>query len=431
MGLLPADGRTDRIDGQDLKGVTVEKLFIKDLGLKGKRVMVRVDYNVPLDTEGNITDDSRIRATLPTINFLLDERARVIVVSHLGRPKGKVVPSLSLHPAAKRLSRLLGKEVPLAEDCIGPKAKLLIDKMNPGDIVLLENLRFHPEEEKNDPKFAEELATLCDVFIQDAFGNCHRSHASMVGINRFVPIAAVGFLIKRELEYFEKAVNNPMRPVVALLGGAKISDKIKIIENLSKKVDKILIGGAMAFTFLKAQGYEIGRSLVEDNLLEEVKNIVEEARRGGVKFYLPVDFVVAEKFDPKAETKVVTFQEIPPSWYALDIGPASTRLFVEALSDARTIIWNGPMGAFEMDAFSRGTYAMVEAVTNSHALTIVGGGDTDVAVHRVGATFGVSYISTGGGAFLKLLEGGELPGIAAITDKEAYEEKLQALQVAR
>lgn len=409
----------------------MEKLLVKDLEVRGKRVVVRVDYNVPLDAEGNITDDSRIRATLPTINFLLDEMAKVILISHLGRPKGKIVPSLSLQPVAKRLSRLLGKEVTLAEDCVGPKVKLLIDKMKPGDLILLENLRFHPEEEKNDPEFARELASLCDVFIQDAFGNCHRSHASMVGINRFVPVAAVGFLIKKELEYFEKAVNNPMRPVVAILGGAKISDKIRIIENLSKKVDKILIGGAMAFTFLKAQGYEVGRSLVEDSLLQEVKDVTEKARKNGIKFYLPVDFVVAEKFDPKAETKVVTFQEIPPNWYALDIGPASTRLFMEAFSDARTIIWNGPMGAFEMDAFSRGTYAIVEAVTNSHALTIVGGGDTDVAFHRAGATFGVSYISTGGGAFLKLLEGGELPGVTALTDKQAYEEKLQALQVAR
>ena len=405
----------------------MDKLFIKDLEVKGKRVMVRVDYNVPLDAEGNITDDSRIRATLPTINFLLDERARVILTSHLGRPKGKAVPGLSLRPVAKRLSRLLGKEVPLAEDCIGPKVKKLVDKMNPGDVILLENLRFHPEEEKNDQGFARELAGLCEVFIQDAFGNCHRSHSSMVGINDSVPVAAVGFLIKKEMEYFEKAVNNPLRPVVAILGGAKVSDKIKIVENLSKKMDKILIGGAMAFTFLKAQGYEVGRSLVEDSLLEGVKVVMEKARKNGIKFYLPVDFVVAEKFDPKAETKVVTFQEIPPNWYALDIGPASTRLFVEALSDARTIIWNGPMGAFEMDAFSRGTYAMVEAVTNSHALTIVGGGDTDVAFHRAGATFGISYISTGGGAFLKLLEGGELPGIAAITNKQIYEEKRRVL----
>ncbi len=405
----------------------MDKLFIKDLDVHNKRVMVRVDYNVPLDAEGNITDDTRIRATLPTINYLLDEKARVILASHLGRPKGKVVPGLSLKPVAKRLSRLLGKEVPLAEDCIGTKVKKLVDNTNPGDIVLLENLRFHPEEEKNDPEFARELASLCDVFIQDAFGNCHRSHASMVGINKFVPVAAIGFLIKKELEYFEKAVNNPLRPVAALLGGAKISDKIRIIENLSRKVDKILIGGAMAFTFLKAQGYDVGRSLVEDSLLEEVKNVAEKARKNGIKFYLPVDFVVAEKFDPKAETKVVTFQEIPPAWYALDIGPASTRLFVEALSDARTIIWNGPMGAFEMDAFSRGTYAMVEAVTNSHALTIVGGGDTDVAFHRAGATFGVSYISTGGGAFLKLLEGGDLPGIAALTEKQVQEGRSRAL----
>ncbi len=401
----------------------MEKLFIKDLDVKGKRVMVRVDYNVPLDAEGNITDDSRIRATLPTIDFLLDEKAKVIIASHLGRPKGKVVPNMSLLPVAKRLSRLLGKEVPFANDCIGPEAKGLVDRMSPGDVILLENLRFHPEEEKNDPGFAKELASLCEVFIQDAFGNSHRSHTSMVGINQFVSSAAIGFLVKKELECFEKAVNNPQRPVAAVLGGAKISDKIKIIDNLSKKMDKILIGGAMAFTFLKAQGYEVGLSPVDDSLLEGVREVMEKSKKAGKKFYLPVDFVSADKFDPKAQTKVVTFQEIPSNWYSLDIGPASTRLFSEALADARTIIWNGPMGVFEMDAFSRGTYAMVEAITNSHALTIVGGGDTDVAFHRAGATFGVSYISTGGGAFLKLLEGGELPAIAAIRNKEVHEVK--------
>jgi phosphoglycerate kinase len=289
--------------------------------------------------------------------------------------------------------------------------------MNYGDVLLLENLRFHPGEEKNDPAFAKELASLCDVFIQDAFGNCHRKHASMIGIDNIVPSAA-GFLIKKEIDYFEKAVNNPMRPVVALLGGAKVSDKIKILENLAKRMDKILIGGAMAFTFLKSQEYSVGKSLVEDSMLDVVKNLMSISKKNGTKLYLPVDFVVAEKFDSRAETKVVPYQEIPEKWIALDIGPATTKLFTEAIQDAKTILWNGPMGAFEYDAFSRGTYAMVDVVTGSHASTIVGGGDTDMAFHKSGKTHEVSFISTGGGAFLKLLEGGELPGIAALSDKK-------------
>ncbi len=403
----------------------MEKLFIKDIDVRNKKVLVRVDYNVPLDEQGNIVDDARIRATLPTINYLLDEGAKVILASHLGRPKGKRIPNLSLRPVVKRLSRLLEKEVAFVEDCIGDKVKDIIDRMKPQDVLLLENLRFHIGEEKNDPEFARALGSLCDVFIQDAFGNCHRNHASMVGINEFVPVSAAGFLIKKEINYFEKAVNNPLRPVVAVLGGAKISDKIKIIKNLAEHVDKIIIGGAMAFTFLKAQGYEIGKSLVEDDMIEEVNDIIKKAAVSGKRFYLPVDFVVAERFAADAETKIVTYQEIPANWYGLDIGPASTTLFLEAINNAKTILWNGPMGAFEMDAFSRGTYAIVEAVAKSHALTIVGGGDTDVALHRAGETYSVSYMSTGGGAFLKLLEGSELPGIAALTDRQKYIEKAQ------
>ncbi|MFQ5956245.1 MAG: phosphoglycerate kinase [Candidatus Brocadiales bacterium] len=403
----------------------MEKLFIKDLDVRNKKVLVRVDYNVPLDEQGNITEDTRIRATLPTINYLLDEGAKVIIASHLGRPKGKRIPNLSLRPVVKRLSRLLDKEVVFAEDCIGDKTKDIVDRMKPQDVVLLENLRFHIGEEKNDPEFAKALGGLYDVFIQDAFGNCHRSHASMVGINKFVPISAAGFLVKKEIDYFEKAVNNPSRPMVAVLGGAKISDKLKIIKNLARQVDKIIIGGAMAFTFLKAQGHDIGKSLVEDDMIEEVRDILKKTTESGKRFYLPVDFVVAERFAADAETKVVTFQEIPSNWYGLDIGPASTTLFLEAINNAKTILWNGPMGAFEMDAFSRGTYAMVEAVAKSHALTIVGGGDTDVALHKAGETYSVSYMSTGGGAFLKLLEGSELPGVAALTDKQKHTKKAQ------
>ena len=395
----------------------MEKLFITDLDLKGKKVFVRVDYNVPLDEQGNITDDARIRATLPTINYLLDEGAKVILASHLGRPNGKVIPELSLKPVVKRLHRLLNKEVKLASNCIGPDVKKQVDNMQPEDVLLLENLRFHREEQENDPKFAKELASLCDVFVQDAFGNCHRTHASMVGINGNVLQAAEGFLIKKELDYFEKAVNNPSRPLVAIIGGAKVADKIKIIENLSKKVDKLIIGGAMAFPFLKALGYGAGKLTIEKAIIEKISSITKLARERSVKVYLPVDFVIAEKFDGRAETKVVTFQEIPENWIALDIGPASTKLFSEALQNAKTIIWNGPMGAFEIDAFSRGTYAMVETVVDAHALTIIGGGDTDRAFHKMGESYKVSFISTGGGAFLELLEGKELPGIAALTNK--------------
>ena len=403
----------------------MDKLFIKDIDVRNKKVLVRTDYNVPLDEHGNITDDTRIRATLPTINYLLDGGAKIIIASHFGRPRGGSTPEFSLRPVVKRLSRLLDKEVVFVEDCIGKKVKEIVDKMKPQDVVLLENLRFHVGEEKNDPEFAKALGSPYDVFIQDAFGNCHRNHASMVGITGCVPVSAAGFLVKKEIDYFEKAVNNPLRPVTPILGGAKVSDKIKIVRNLAERVDKIIIGGAMAFTFLKAQGHEIGKSLVEEDMIGEVNSILKKAVASGIKFYLPVDFVVAERFAADAETKIVTYQEIPANWYGLDIGPASTSLFLEAINNSKTILWNGPMGAFEMDAFSRGTYAMVEAIAKSHALTIVGGGDTDVALHKAGETHSVSYISTGGGAFLRLLEGTELPGIAALTDKKEYAKKAQ------
>lgn len=396
----------------------MNKLFIKDIGLKGKKVFVRVDYNVPLDNHGNITDDARIRATLPTINYLLDEGARIILASHLGRPNGEVVPRSSLKPIAKRLERLLSKNVTLTNDCIGDETKQQIENLRDGDVMLLENLRFHKGEQENDPEFANALVSPCDVFIQEAFGNCHRSHASMVSINGVIKEAAAGFLLKKEIDYFEKAVNNPARPLTALIGGAKVSDKINIIENLAKKVDKLIIGGAMAFPFLKVHGYGIGKSTIADDVIVKVMMINKLTKERGVKMYLPVDFVVADKFDAQAETKIVTFQEIPDDWYALDIGPASTKLFSEAMQNAKTIIWNGPMGAFEIDAFSRGTYAMVESVVTAHALTIVGGGDTDLAFHKMGESYKVSFISTGGGAFLELLEGKELPGIAALTEKQ-------------
>lgn len=395
----------------------VSKLTIEDVEVAGKRVILRVDFNVPLDDQGNITDDTRIRAVLPTINYLLDEGARVLVASHLGRPKGKRDPKYSLAPAAKRLSRLLEKDCPLAPDCIGPETKAEADAMKAGSVLVLENLRFHEGEEKNADGFARELAALGEVYVSDAFGNAHRNHASMSAITRFLQPAAAGYLMMKEVNYLSRAVNNPMRPVVAILGGAKASTKIGIIERLLTKMDKIIIGGSMAGTFQKALGYEMGNSLVEDNLIDTTRAIMQKAKERGVRIYLPCDYVVADKFEASAETKVVPAQEVPKDWYALDIGPASTTLFAEALQGAKTIIWNGPMGVFEVDAFSRGTYALVSHVANSYALTIVGGGDTDVAVHAAGESRRISYISTGGGAFLELLEGKELPGLASLTDK--------------
>jgi phosphoglycerate kinase len=385
--------------------------------LQGKKIFVRVDFNVPLDDNHNITDDTRIRAVLPTINHALDGNAKVIIASHLGRPKAERNIKYTMAPAAKRLSRLLDKDVTLAPDCIGNEVTTILDAMKPGDIVMLENLRFHPGEEKNDPDFAKALAEHCDIYVNDAFAVSHRAHASVEAITRFVPIAVAGFLMKNEMNYFEKSMKNPMRPLVAILGGAKVSGKIELVENLINKVDKIIVGGGMAFTFLKALGFNVGKSLVEEQLVETALKAYNKAREKGIKFYLPVDCVAADQFNPTAETKVTTIQEIPQDWMALDIGPSTLTLFTEAIQNAKTIIWNGPMGVFEMDAFSRGTFGMVSAVANSYALTIVGGGDTDVAIHRAGEFAKISYISTGGGAFLELLEGKILPGIKVLEDK--------------
>ncbi|MBU0676354.1 MAG: phosphoglycerate kinase [Proteobacteria bacterium] len=390
---------------------------IKDLDIKGKRLLVRVDFNVPMDDQGNITDDIRIRGVLPTINHALDEEARVIIMSHMGRPKGEHVPRLSMAPAAKRLSRLIKKDVKLAPDCIGTEVQAMVAEMRPGDVLMLENLRFYKEEQQNDEDFAKKLAELADVYINDAFAVAHRAHASVVGVPKFIKDAAAGFLLQKEMDYFHRSVSDPMRPLLAIIGGAKVSSKLGALRNLLDRVDKMIIGGAMANTFLKSMGYEVGQSKVEDDLLETAAELLEKATRQGVKFYLPVDCVVADKFDPRAETKRTTVQEVPKDWMILDIGPASTVLFGEALEGAKTIIWNGPMGAFEMDAFSRGTMAMVQQVASSHALTIVGGGDTDVAVHRAGESNNISYISTGGGAFLMLMEGKELPGVVALQEK--------------
>ena len=390
--------------------------FIDAIDIKGKKVIFRVDFNVPLDGNLKITDDTRIRAVLPTLNHALDENAMIIIMSHLGRPKGKSVPQFSLAPVAKRLSRFLDKQVTLAADCRGPDVKKLIEDMRPGDVVMLENLRFHPEEEKNDDGFAKELASFADIFIDDAFGNAHRSHASNVGITRFVKTCAAGFLIKKELNYLIQAVDKPARPFVAIIGGSKVSGKLEALVNLVEKVDKLIIGGGMAFTFLKALGYEVGRSIVEDDLIDKALQIMETARKLGVKLYLPVDCVIAENMSADAENKIVPVQEMNGNWMGLDIGPATITLFTEALGNAKTIIWNGPMGVFEIDAFGRGTAAMVHSVANSYALTIVGGGDTDVAVHKTGESDKITFISTGGGATLELLEGKVLPAIKALEE---------------
>lgn len=398
------------------------KLSIQDVDVTGKKVFVRVDFNVPMDAAGNITDDSRIRAVLPTINYLLDEGAAIILASHMGRPNGEAKPEFSLATIARRLKRLLSKEIIFANDCIGEEVDKLKAALKPEDILLLENLRFHKEEKNNDDAFAKELAKHIDIYIDDAFATAHRAHASIDAITRHINGAngehcAAGFLMKQELEYFNKSMEDPKRPFVAIIGGAKVSSKMGVLKNLIKRVDKLIIGGGMAFTFLKTLRYDIGKSIVEDDMLDTAYEIIKYAKDKGVKLYLPVDCVVAEKFSEDAETKVTTVQEIPEGWYALDIGPATTMLFTEAIQNAKTIIWNGPMGVFEMDAFSRGTYAMVSAVAATYSLTIVGGGDTDVAIHKAGETSKFSYISTGGGAFLELMEGKVLPGIAALSDK--------------
>ena len=385
---------------------------IKDL--KGKKVFIRVDFNVPQDDNGVITEDTRIAGAVPTIKYALEQGAKIVLASHLGRPKGEKKTKYSMAPATARLSELLGKTVVQAPDCFGPDVEALVDAMKPGDAVMLENVRFYPGEEKNDADFAAKLANGCEIYVNDAFAVSHRAHASVEAITRHIPVIAAGFLMRNEMTFFDKAMQNPVRPLVAILGGAKVSGKLEVLETLINKVDKVVIGGGMAFTFLKAMGYNVGKSLVEDELIATAQNIMETAREKGVKFYLPVDCVVADAFDANATNFITTAQEIPAGWMALDIGPATTTLFAETLRDAKTVIWNGPMGVFEMDAFCRGTYAMAEAVANCFGTTIIGGGDTDSAVRKAGVENRVSYISTGGGAFLELLEGKILPGVKAL-----------------
>jgi phosphoglycerate kinase len=388
--------------------------FIDEVDLKGKTVFIRVDFNVPLDRNRNITDDTRIRAVLPTINYCLEGSAKVILASHLGRPKGQRTEEFSLAPVARRLAYRLHKKVKFAPDCIGPEVDKLKKKMKGGDVVLLENLRFYPGEEKNDREFAKELMKGVDIYVDDAFAVAHRAHASVEAVTHFAPACVAGFLMRDEVHYFHKSMEDPARPLVAIIGGAKISGKLTALVNLLKHVDKLIIGGAMANTFLKAMGYNTGKSLVDDTLLDTAKDLMTAAISKEIKFYLPVDCVVADRLEKQAETKITPVQEVPQDWMIVDIGPATVTLFGEALQNAKTIIWNGPMGAFEYDAFGRGTMAMVHKVAESYALTIVGGGDTDVAVHKAGEFQRFSYVSTGGGAFLELLEGKKLPGIAAL-----------------
>ncbi len=388
--------------------------YVDQVDVTGKRVLLRVDFNVPMDKEGAITDDTRIRAHLPTIQYLIEKKGKVILASHMGRPKGKKVETLSMKPVAARLATLVGRDVTFLGDSVGTEVETRIAAMKDGDIVLLENLRFYVGEEKNDPEYAKQLARLCDVYIDDAFAVSHRKAASNYSITEYVPLCAAGFLLKDELEYFAKAMLEPVRPLVAIIGGAKVSDKIGVLERLVEKVDKLIVGGGMAFTFLKALGHETGKSICEDNMLETARGIVAKAQKQNVRFYLPVDCVVAEKPVVDGEVKIVTVQEIPKDWMGLDIGPATTSLFAAALQNAKTVVWNGPMGMFELDPFSRGTFAMVTFVAHSHALTILGGGDTDVAVHRAGESQRISYISTGGGAFLELLEGKTMPAVEAL-----------------
>lgn len=387
---------------------------IQDLHLAEKRVLLRADFNVPMNEQKLITDDIRIRMVLPTIRHILQEKGRLIICSHLGRPKGKRVEEFSLAPVAGHLASLLGVEVTLAPDCVGQEVESVVQKMAAGDVVLLENLRFHAGETQNDPGFSEQLARLADVYVNDAFAVSHRAHASVVGVAERVAEKAAGFLLQTEMDYFHKSMADPVRPLVAIVGGAKVSSKLGALQNMLEKVDRMIIGGAMANTFIKSMGVDVGASKVEDDLLEMARQFIGAAEARGVKIYLPVDFVAADRFAADAITKMVTYKDVPSGWMALDIGPASTVFFQEALDDAKTIIWNGPMGAFEMDAFARGTMAMCQAVASAHALSIVGGGDSNAAVKKAGEERNISYMSTGGGAFLELMEGKTLPGVAAL-----------------
>lgn len=395
-------------------------LTIDDLQLAGKRVLVRVDFNVPLNEKLEVTDDTRIVESLPTIKKIIADGGKAILMSHLGRPKGKRKPEFSLKPAAERLSKLIGRPVTLAPDCIGEETRAAVAAMKNGDVLLLENLRYHNEEEENNPGFAQQLAELGDVYVNDAFGSAHRAHASTEGVTKFIKQNAAGYLMRKELDYLGRAVGNPARPYVAILGGAKISGKIDVIQNLLDKVDTLIIGGGMAYTFFKAQGYEIGASLLEADKVELANSILADAKARGKKLLLPVDTVVAEKFEDNAPSKIVTSTEIPAGWQGLDIGPETVKLFSAEILAAKTVVWNGPMGVFEFDSFAKGTNAVAQALvesTRKGTVTIVGGGDSAAAIAKAGLQKEVSHVSTGGGASLEFLEGKTLPGVAALTKK--------------
>jgi phosphoglycerate kinase len=390
----------------------MRKKTVKDIAVKGKRVLVRVDFNVPL-ADGEVADDGRIRATLPTIQYLLEQGAAVILMSHLGRPKGKVREDLRMDSVSRRLSELVGREVIKVDDCVGPEVERAAAALEPGQILLLENLRFHPEEEDNDQAFAQQLATLADIYVNDAFGTAHRAHASTSGVPQYLP-AVAGLLMERELSFLGKALTSPERPFVAILGGAKISDKISVIRNLLSKVDLLLIGGAMANTFLKAQGYEVGQSLVEDESLPMARQILKQACG---KLVLPVDVVVGDDFAAEAEAKTVSIAEVPRGWRILDAGSKTLSLFKQKLVSAKTVLWNGPMGVFEFPKFAVGTVALANSLAAAQATTIVGGGDSIAALKHAGLVNKMSHVSTGGGAALEFLEGKTLPGVAALEDK--------------
>ena len=396
--------------------MSFNKKTIEDIQVNGKRVLVRCDFNVPQDEEGNITDDRRIIAALPTIKYLMEHNAKVILCSHLGRPKGEFNMKYSLKPIAKRLSELLGKKVHMADDVIGDSAKCLVASLREGDVMLLENVGFHKEEEANDMAFSKALAELADVYVNDAFGTAHRAHASTEGVAKYLP-AVCGYLIQKEINVMGKALNNPVRPFVAILGGKKVSDKINVITNLIDKVDELLIGGGMAYTFFKAKGYEIGKSICEDDKVELAKELMEKAAHKGVKLLLPIDNVVATEFSNDAESKVVASNEIPADWEGVDIGPETVKLYGDALKNAKTVIWNGPMGVFEFDKFAVGTNEIAKILGGLDAITIIGGGDSAAAIEKGGFADKMTHISTGGGASLEFLEGKELPGIACLLDK--------------
>ena len=394
------------------------KKTVEDIEVSGKRVLVRCDFNVPLDENGNITDENRIVGALPTIKYLIDNGAKVILCSHMGKPKGEPVPSLSLAPVAKRLSEKLGKEVVFAADdnVVGENAKKAVSEMKDGDVVLLQNTRYRKEETKNEDNFSEELASLADVFVDDAFGTAHRAHCSNVGVTKYIDTVACGYLIKKEIDFLGNAVNNPVRPLVAILGGSKVSSKISVINNLLEKVDTLIIGGGMAYTFMAAKGLGVGDSLLESDYIDYAKEMMEKAAAKGVKLLIPVDTVVADDFSNDANSKVVE-NGIEDGWQGLDIGPKTIELFSDAVKSAKTVVWNGPMGVFEMPNFAKGTNAIAKVLSEIDATTIIGGGDSVAAVNQAGLGDKMSHISTGGGASMEFLEGKELPGIAAINDK--------------